>query len=142
MVHHATIRQVASRVLDTLRGWMSAGLLLAPALLLAGCFADLKQTTVHPESDTTRVVQDVYKLVTWIDSVIFIFVLVLLLWAVFRYRRRVVLQNLRRSFPAMPEKEIRHTARRFYGHLADVMMESVKMLTLTAAAFNRRCRVT
>jgi cytochrome c oxidase subunit 2 len=62
--------------------------LLAPALLLAGCFQELRQSTVHPESDTTRVIQNVYRLVTWIDAAIFVFVFALLVWAVVRYRER------------------------------------------------------
>lgn len=78
------VQHVLSRSLRSLRAW----LFLAPALLLAGCFADLRQSTVHPESDTARVVQGVYKLVTWIDTAIFIFVFVLLLWVVIRYRER------------------------------------------------------
>ncbi len=79
MVQHAL-----SRSLRPLRAWLSP----APALLLAGCFQDVRQSTVFPESDTTRVVQDVYRLVTWIDTVIFIFVFVLLAWVVIRYRER------------------------------------------------------
>jgi len=65
MVQHAL-----SRRLRSWRAWMT----LVPAALLAGCFQDLKQSTVFPESDTTRVIQSVYSLVTWIDTVIFIFV--------------------------------------------------------------------
>ena len=48
---------------------------------------------MHPESDTTRVIQSVYKLVTWIDTAIFIFVFALLAWAVWRYRERKGQEN-------------------------------------------------
>jgi len=65
---------------------LRGGLIWLPALLLAGCFQDVKESTVHPETDTGRVIQHVYALVTWIDAVIFLIVLGLLLWAVFRYR--------------------------------------------------------
>jgi len=44
------------------------------------------------------------------------------------YRRKVVRQNLRRSFPQQPEKEIRRIARGFYRHLAEVMVETIKLL--------------
>jgi cytochrome c oxidase subunit 2 len=65
---------------------LRAGLMALPAALLAGCFKDLRQSTVHPESDTGKVIQDVYKMVTWIDTGIFILVMGLLVWAVWRYR--------------------------------------------------------
>ncbi len=55
-----------------------------------------------------------------------------------RYRRRVVLDNLRRAFPAASEAE-RHTlARRFYRNLADVLVETLKGLTISEAALLRR----
>ena len=53
---------------------LRAALSLLPAVLLSGCFADVKQSTVHPESDSARVIQDVYAMVTWIDTGIFILV--------------------------------------------------------------------
>ena len=65
---------------------LRAALSLLPAVLLSGCFADVKQSTVHPESDSARVIQDVYAMVTWIDTGIFILVAALLAWTVWRYR--------------------------------------------------------
>jgi cytochrome c oxidase subunit 2 len=61
---------------------------LAPVLLLAGCFTDTRQSTIFPETDTGRVIQHVYALVTWIDLAIFVFVFALLVWAVWKYRER------------------------------------------------------
>jgi len=88
MVQHNTVRRSVSRFLGRMSGLLQAGIFLAPAVMLTGCFSELRQSTVHPESDTTHVVQGVYRLVTWIDTVIFIFVFVLLAWAVIRYRER------------------------------------------------------
>ena len=65
---------------------LRVGLMALPAAVLAGCFNDLRQSTVHPESDSGRVIQDVYRMVTWIDTGIFILVVILLAWAVWRYR--------------------------------------------------------
>ncbi|GHB59889.1 lysophospholipid acyltransferase family protein [Persicitalea jodogahamensis] len=48
---------------------------------------------------------------------------------IFGYRKKVVLQNLRRSFPQKSETEILATARRFYGHLSDLIFETVKYRT-------------
>lgn len=51
---------------------------------------------------------------------------------IFGYRSKVVLQNLRRSFPAKSEAEISGTARRFYQHLSDLIFETVKYRTCSA----------
>lgn len=57
-----------------------------PTALLAGCFQDVRQSTVHPATDSGRVIQEVYKMVTWIDTGIFILVAALLAWTVWRFR--------------------------------------------------------
>jgi cytochrome c oxidase subunit 2 len=60
----------------------------APLALLAACFPDVRQSTVHPETDSGRVIQDVYAMVTYIDTGIFILVAALLGWTVWRYREK------------------------------------------------------
>lgn len=49
------------------------------------------------------------------------------LYYVVRYRRGVVEKNLRESFPEMTPKQLRSTARRFYRHLTDLVVETVKL---------------
>ncbi|MCB0644188.1 MAG: hypothetical protein KDC44_21240, partial [Phaeodactylibacter sp.] len=49
--------------------------------------------------------------------------LAFLLARVIRYRRKVVLENLRQSFPERPEQEIRRIAGAFYRHLSDLLVE-------------------
>lgn len=58
---------------------------------------------------------------------------------VLRYRRRVVLDNLRRAFPEKPEKEIRKIALGFYRHLSDVLVEMIKLRSISEKEFLRRC---
>ena len=48
----------------------------------------------------------------------------MLTYHVFRYRRKVVLDNLEKAFPEMDKSGIRKTARKFYRHLTDLMLES------------------
>ena len=73
---------------------LAAGLALAVAALAAtGCsyewlFPETRLTTVHPETDATRLILDVYRPVTWIMVVIFVVVESLLIYAVLRFRRR------------------------------------------------------
>ncbi len=47
------------------------------------------------------------------------------------YRKKVVLQNLSRSFPDRSGHEIKHIAQRFYLHLTDLIVEMVKLRTAT-----------
>lgn len=58
------------------------------------------------------------------------------------YRREVVLDNLRRSFPGKSGDEIHQISRRFYRHLADVMVETIKLLSLSAKEIDTRCHFT
>ena len=61
---------------------------LAAAALLGGCFGDGLQSTIRPESDSARVIHDVYTLVTWIDVGILVVVTALFLYAIIRFRAR------------------------------------------------------
>ena len=60
----------------------------------------------------------------------------------FRYRRGVVLGNLRRSFPEREDGEIRRLAWRFYRHLADLLLESAFMMHASSKRIVRRCEFT
>jgi KDO2-lipid IV(A) lauroyltransferase len=61
-----------------------------------------------------------------------------LLAHVLRYRRRVVLENLRNSFPEKTAAEIRLIQRQFYRHFAQVMVETLKLVVMSAAELKRR----
>ncbi len=61
---------------------------------------------------------------------------------VLRYRRKVVLGNLRSAFPEKQEKEIRKIAVAFYQHLSDVLVEMIKLRTISEKEFLRRCSIT
>lgn len=53
------------------------------------------------------------------------------------YRKKVVYQNLRNAFPEKSSKEIRKTAKRFYIHLSDVMIEDIAMLHMSPKRLNQ-----
>lgn len=57
------------------------------------------------------------------------------------YRKNVVLQNLRNAFPGKTEKELRQISKKFYRHLCDMILESVKMKGMKADEFEKRVRV-
>ncbi|MDB5257928.1 MAG: KDO2-lipid lauroyltransferase [Chitinophagaceae bacterium] len=47
------------------------------------------------------------------------------------YRKKVVLQNLRHSFPEKSEKEIAVICKKFYHYFCDLILESLKTLTIS-----------
>lgn len=57
---------------------------------------------------------------------------------VLRYRRTVVLDNLRLAFPEKAEKERKRIARNFYFHLTDLILESVKSLHISESEIRKR----
>lgn len=66
-------------------------------------------------------------------------------WLIFRflgYRRKVVEQNLSRSFPSKTPAEIKAIARTFYRHFCDVMVESVRLFRMSPQELQERCPVT
>lgn len=60
--------------------------------------------------------------------------------SVVKYRRRVVLDNLRSSFPEKSEKELHKIARDFYRFLADYFVETVKLTTMSRREIEKRMR--
>lgn len=61
---------------------------------------------------------------------------------VFRYRRKVVMDNLGQAFPEKTEQEIQDIAQGFYRNLGDVIMETLKLLSISPARLKRRVRHT
>jgi len=57
---------------------------------------------------------------------------------VVRYRRKVVFDNLRNSFPEKTKRERRRIARRFYRYLCDVFIETVKLTNVNQQQILRR----
>ena len=65
--------------------------------------------------------------------------LAFLLHRVVGYRKTVVHENLRRSFPEKKADEIGEIATKFYRNLTDVMLETLKSYTMTIGEIQRRC---
>lgn len=53
------------------------------------------------------------------------------------YRRKVVTENLRRSFPEKSEQELKKISRDFYRHFCDVIFEILKLLTISEKSFRK-----
>lgn len=61
-----------------------------------------------------------------------------LLYYVFRYRRNVVMTNLQNSFPEKSPEELKQIAKKFYHHLSDLGLETVKFSRMTASELDER----
>jgi len=65
----------------------------------------------------------------------------LVIYHVVRYRRAVVKENLRLSFPEKSEAELAVLGRKFYRHLTEVALEIVRARRMTAEDFRKRAIV-
>ena len=68
-------------------------------------------------------------------------ILYLIVYHLVRYRRKVVRQNLLRSFPDKSDKERRHIERRYYLHLCDLLLEGVFNIVASRRQILRRYRI-
>lgn len=68
--------------------------------------------------------------------------LYLVVFYVFGYRKKVVRENLRKSFPDMTGPTLEKTMHDFYRHFCDVILETIKLLTISPGEFRKRCVMT
>jgi KDO2-lipid IV(A) lauroyltransferase len=68
----------------------------------------------------------------------FVFVLI---YYVLGYRKKVVTQNLKNSFPEKSEKEIIQLRKKFYRYLCDLFLETFKCLTISRKTMLRHCKM-
>jgi KDO2-lipid IV(A) lauroyltransferase len=57
------------------------------------------------------------------------------------YRKKVVLENIQRSFPELSARDHAVLARGFYRHFADLLIESIKNLSISKEELLRRMKV-
>lgn len=65
----------------------------------------------------------------------------LLFYKCFRYRVKVVNRNLRNSFPDKSPKEITQLRRQYYHHFTDLIVESLKIFSITEEEAMKRFKV-
>lgn len=64
-----------------------------------------------------------------------------LLFYIFGYRKKVVLHNLRSSFPQKSEQELLVLRKKFYRYFCDLFVETFKTLTISKQAMIRHCAI-
>ncbi|ADR22478.1 acetyltransferase [Marivirga tractuosa] len=57
------------------------------------------------------------------------------------YRYKVVMDNLRKSFPEKSEKEIQKIANKFYYHFSDLLIESIKAFGFSQSTIKKRYKI-
>jgi Kdo2-lipid IVA lauroyltransferase/acyltransferase len=67
--------------------------------------------------------------------------LFVILYGLVGYRKQVVRDNLKRSFPEKSDQELRGIERSYYRHLCDVVLETFKLLGMSRSDLLRRCRI-
>ncbi|MCO4820934.1 MAG: lysophospholipid acyltransferase family protein [Flavobacteriaceae bacterium] len=66
------------------------------------------------------------------DGVFFI------LYHIIGYRKKVVVENLKLVFPEKSDQDIKIITKKFYHHLCDMMLESIKSMTIKEAEMKKR----
>ena len=66
----------------------------------------------------------------------------LIIYYIAGYRKKIVLMNLRNSFPEKSEKEILEVSKKFYTFFCDWMLEMIKTITISKSSSIERCHFT
>ena len=67
--------------------------------------------------------------------------LFILAYYIIGYRKKVVYQNLRKSFPEKSQKEIKKIAKKFYRHLGDIIVENMAILNMSVSKVQKFVKV-
>ena len=74
-----------------------------------------------------------YKILNLFSKVLFFIVIKFI-----RYRKDVVINNLKIAFPSKKCKEINLITKNFYIHLCNILLENIKMISASKSFFNKR----
>lgn len=64
-----------------------------------------------------------------------------IIYRIIGYRKKVVFENLRNSFPEKNVVEIKQIAKKFYKHIADLFIEFLKGYSITKDEINQRVKI-
>jgi Kdo2-lipid IVA lauroyltransferase/acyltransferase len=65
----------------------------------------------------------------------------MLLYYVFGYRKKIVMDNISIAFPEKSTEEKTRIAKQFYKNLIDTFIETIKMVSMSEKQFDKRCTV-
>ena len=64
------------------------------------------------------------------------------LYRILGYRKKIVVDNLKNSFPNFSDQEIQRIIRRFYRHLGDMILETIKSFSMPLSTYTKVVRLT
>ena len=64
-----------------------------------------------------------------------------ILYSVINYRRKVILQNLKNAYPEKSDEAIEALCKEYYKHLCDLVVETIKTLSISSQELTARCRL-
>jgi len=67
-------------------------------------------------------------------------VMFLFIYRIFGYRKKVVFTNLEKSFPKKTERELNDITSKFYSHLCDLIVESIKIFSISEKQVHERMK--
>jgi KDO2-lipid IV(A) lauroyltransferase len=76
-----------------------------------------------------------FRILHWISTVLYY-----LVYYVIGFRKKVVYQNLKNSFPDKSSTEIKQIAKKFYRHFCDLIVESVKLFSISKEEIIKRIK--
>ncbi|MDD2386737.1 MAG: lysophospholipid acyltransferase family protein [Bacteroidales bacterium] len=85
-----------------------------------------------------RILVAIFSIIPFWSLYIYSDFLYFLFYYVFGYRKNVVIANLKMSFPDQTEDEINNICKKFYKHLSDITLESVKSMSIREKALKKR----
>ena len=78
-----------------------------------------------------------FRLLYFVSDILYLFI-----YRIFGYRKKVVKSNLKLVFPDKTDKEISNIMSKFYHHLCDMILESIKTLTISEKEIKERYKFT
>lgn len=78
-----------------------------------------------------------FRILYVISDLLYIFI-----YKIFGYRKNTVRKNLKLVFPEKSEAELKSITTAFYHHLCDMILESIKSMTISEAEINKRFQFT
>lgn len=92
-----------------------------------------------------RLTYYIFSAVAWLVSILPFFILYrlsdllyIIIYHLIGYRKKVTISNLHNAFPKKSDKEIKQITRKFYQNLADLIVEVIKIKSISSKTLHKR----
>ncbi len=77
-----------------------------------------------------------FRVLYWFSDILY-----LICYYIIGYRKKVVQNNLKNSFPDLNDSELKSIEKKFYHHFTDFLVESAKSFTISESEIKKRCSI-